>query len=87
MKALRQLPRLIHPKRLPAAEVERDLVTRSWRHLVFAAPGIKPGLADKAAYSFCVLEHFHRALRRRDVYARGGDRWGDPRARLLSGDR
>ncbi|WP_329530986.1 hypothetical protein OG568_08750 [Streptomyces sp. NBC_01450] len=62
-------------------------MTGSWRRLVFAAPGAEPGLADKAAYSFCVLEHLHRALRRRDVCARGGDRWGDPRAELLAGDR
>lgn len=86
-KALRQLPQLIGRKKLAAAEVERDVVTGSWRRLVFAAPGAEPGLADQAAYSFCVLEHLHRALRRRDVYARSGDRWGDPRAKLLAGER
>jgi hypothetical protein len=42
---------------------------------------------DKAAYSFCILEHLHRALPRRDVFAKDGDRWGDPRARLLAGER
>lgn len=52
---------------------------------VFAAPGTEPGLADKAAYSLCVMKHPHGALRRRDVYARSGDRWGDPRAKLLAG--
>jgi hypothetical protein len=40
---------------------------------------------DYRAYAVCVLEHLHRALRRRDVFARGSDRWGDPRARLLEG--
>ncbi|MBB6000890.1 Tn3 family transposase [Streptomonospora salina] len=30
-----------------------------------------------------MIEHLHRALKRRDVFARSGDRWGDPRARLL----
>ncbi|MBX9387494.1 Tn3 family transposase [Streptomonospora nanhaiensis] len=34
----------------------------------------------------CVMEHLHKALRRRDVFARGADRWGDPRARLLTGE-
>ncbi|MGW1412194.1 DUF4158 domain-containing protein [Streptomyces sp. NPDC002403] len=87
VKALRQLPHLIHRKKLQASEVAQDLVTGSWRRLVFAAHGTEPGLADKAAYSFCVLENLHRALRRRDVYARRGDRWGDPRAKLLAGDR
>lgn len=42
---------------------------------------------DKAAYCFCVLELLHRSLRRRDIFAKDGDRWGDPRAKLLSGDR
>lgn len=36
-----------------------------------------------ATTTFCVLEALWRALRRRDVYAQGVDRWGDPRARLL----
>ncbi|NYI94279.1 hypothetical protein HNR12_000556 [Streptomonospora nanhaiensis] len=26
----------------------------------------------------CVMEHLHKALRRRDVFARGADRWGAP---------
>jgi TnpA family transposase len=30
-----------------------------------------------------VLEALHLALRRRDVYAVGADKWGDPRARLI----
>jgi len=41
---------------------------------------------DHRAYAFCVLEHLHRALRRRDVYAEGSDCWSDPRARLLDGE-
>jgi TnpA family transposase len=40
---------------------------------------------DRRAYALCVLEHLHHALRRRDVFAAGSDRWGDPRARLLDG--
>ena len=55
--------------------------------LVFADPVRKLGPVDKAAYSFCVLELLHRSLRRRDIFAKDGDRWGDPRAKLLSGDR
>ncbi|MCA1218557.1 hypothetical protein [Streptomyces sp. 8L] len=44
-------------------------------------------LVDKTAYSLCVLEHRHRSLRRADVYAKDSDRWGDPRAKSLAGDR
>jgi Tn3 transposase DDE domain len=36
---------------------------------------------------FCVLEQLYRGLRRREIYAVGTDRWGDPRARLLDGER
>ncbi|WP_327348378.1 hypothetical protein [Streptomyces europaeiscabiei] len=62
-------------------------MTGSWRRLVFANPNVPHGLVDKAAYSFCVLEHLHRSLRRRDVFAKDGDRWGDPRAKLLAGEK
>lgn len=75
VKALRQLPHLIHRKKLPAVEVAQDLVTGSWRRLVFAAPGIGPELADKAAYSVAACT---RAP---------GTSGAMPRAKLLSGDR
>jgi hypothetical protein len=58
-------------------------VTGSWRRLVFASPKLEPPLIDRPAYVFCVLEALHGALRRRDVYAVGADKWGDPRARLI----
>jgi hypothetical protein len=61
------------------------LTAGSWKRPIFAGPGLEPGRIDKAAFIMCVIEHLHRALKRRDVFARGADRWGDPRARLLSG--
>lgn len=63
------------------------LTAGSWKRPIFAGPGLEPGRIDKAAFIMCVVEHLHRALKRRDVFARGADRWGDPRARLLSGPR
>jgi hypothetical protein len=62
-----------------------DLVTGSWRPLVFANPGLPAGQVDKAAFMLCALVHLHAALCRRDVFAAGADRWSDPRARLLEG--
>ena len=59
----------------------------SWRRLVFASPELPAGVADHRAYVCCVLEALHRGLRRREIYAEGADRWGDPRARLLDGER
>lgn len=87
VKALKHLPDLIGRKKVGAEEISTELVTGSWRRLVFESPNLPHGGVDKAAYSFCVLEHLHRSLRRRDVFATGGDRWGDPRAKLLTGEK
>jgi TnpA family transposase len=51
---------------------------------VSAVPHLEPGTVDWKAYSFCVLEQFHRILRRREIFARNSSKWGDPRAKLLS---
>lgn len=61
------------------------LTAGSWKRPIFANPDLEDGRIDKAAFTMCVIEHLHRALKRRDVFARGADRWGDPRAHLLSG--
>jgi hypothetical protein len=45
------------------------------------------GTVDCNAYVFCVLELFHTALKHRDIYAVVSDRWADPRAKLLTGQR
>jgi hypothetical protein len=70
VQALKRLPDLIGRKKVGAEEVAADLVAGSWRRLVFANPNVPHGLVDKAAYSFCVLEHLHRSLRRRDCSPR-----------------
>ncbi|MFE7992661.1 hypothetical protein [Streptomyces shenzhenensis] len=72
VKALKQLPNLIGRKKVGAEEVSTELVTGSWRRLVFANPNVSHGPVDKATYWFCVLEHLHRSLRRRDVFAGRG---------------
>ncbi|MBA9005696.1 hypothetical protein HNR21_004578 [Actinomadura cellulosilytica] len=64
-----------------------ELITGSWRPLVFANPDLPAGQVDKAAFVLCAVMHLHQALRRRDVFAAGADRWSDPRARLLEGPR
>jgi Tn3 transposase DDE domain len=86
LAAARSLPDLAGRKRVRAGEVDGSLVTGSWRRLVFSGPDVQVGTVDRRAYALCVLEQFHRALRRRDVFATGSVRWGDPRARLLSGE-
>jgi hypothetical protein len=83
--AVRQLPALLGKRRIGAEDIAGALVTGSWRRLVYGSPDLTSGTVDRPAYVFCVLEQLHRALRRRDVYVQGADRWGDPRARLLDG--
>ncbi len=57
----------------------RAVVTEAWRPLV-----IVEGRIDRRAYTLCVLDRLRLALRRRDVYVVGTDRWGDPRRLLVA---
>src|SRR5262249_9529945 len=36
-------------------------------------------------YTLCLMERLQDSLRRRDVFVRRSERWGDPRVRLLQG--
>ncbi|GAA1587659.1 hypothetical protein GCM10009678_82590 [Actinomadura kijaniata] len=75
---------LLGRKKVAPAEIDTELLVGSWRRLVLSAPHAEPGTVDWKAYTFCVLEQFHRMLRRREIFARNSSRWGDPRAKLLS---
>ncbi|GAA4389571.1 Tn3 family transposase [Hymenobacter koreensis] len=59
----------------------RTFVPPSWRRRVFPTPG----QVDVQAYTVCVVERLHHALRRRDVFVPASERYGDPRAELLRG--
>lgn len=87
LAALRDLPRLWGGGRnkVARAEIDEQLLVGSWRRLVLHTPGLEPGCVDWRAYTFCVLEQFHRCLRRRDIFAVNSSKWGDPRAKLLAG--
>jgi hypothetical protein len=76
LEATRALPQLLGRKKVSPEEIESKLVTGSWRRLVYQHPSGEQGVVDHRAYAFCVLEHVHRALRRRDLFAQGSDRWG-----------
>lgn len=58
-----------------------EVVPASWRRYV--APAGQP--IDRRYYTVCVLSRLHEALRRHDVFVDESMRWGDPRAKLLSG--
>ena len=67
--------------RRPAGEVPLEVVTPSWRPHVH---DLQAGTVDRAAYTCCVLDQVRTRLRRRDIYAPGSTKWGDPRAELLT---
>nr|WP_258539662.1 Tn3 family transposase [Streptomyces ipomoeae] len=73
-------------KRVGTGESDASLLAGSWRRLVLSAPHLGPGTVDWKAYVFCVLESFHRMLRRRVVFAKNSSKWGDPRAKLRDGE-
>ncbi|SDN73945.1 Transposase and inactivated derivatives, TnpA family [Streptomyces wuyuanensis] len=86
LTALKSLPDLMGRKKVGPAEIDTGLLVGSWRRLVLAAPHLEPGTVDWKAYVFCVMEQFHRMLRRKEVFAKNSSKWGDPRAKLLAGE-
>jgi TnpA family transposase len=67
--------------RRPAGEVPLEVITPSWQPHVHDRD---TGTVDRAGYTCCVLDQLRTRLRRRDIYAPGSTRWGDPRAELLT---
>lgn len=67
-----------HPK---AGAAPRAVIGKSWQHLVLG----EDGGVDRRAYTFCILDALHTALRRRDVFVTPSWRYADPRAGLLAG--
>ncbi|WP_405755688.1 DUF4158 domain-containing protein [Streptomyces sp. NBC_01411] len=86
LAALKSLPELMGRKKVGPGEIDTELLAGSWRRLVLAAPNLEPGTVDWKGYVFCVLERFHRMLRRREIFAKNSSKWGDPRAKLLAGE-
>jgi TnpA family transposase len=86
LAALRTLPDVLRRgSRARPVDLDAAVVTGSWHRLVFGARHGEPDAVNAKAYALCVLEQFHRQLRRRDIYAHRSSRWGDPRAKLLDG--
>ncbi|MFI5774981.1 Tn3 family transposase [Streptomyces sp. NPDC051658] len=86
LAALRTLPELMGRKKVGPGEIDIELLAGSWRRLVLTTPNLEPGTVDWKGYVFCVLEQFHRMLRRREIFAKNSSKWGDPRAKLLAGE-
>lgn len=77
LQFLRQLDGPTPPKlhRAPTA-----VVGGRWKRLVLAQGEV----TDRTLYTFAVLERLHQSLDRREVFVHPSERWGDPRAKLLS---
>ncbi|MEW2121890.1 Tn3 family transposase [Streptomyces sp. NPDC005474] len=86
LKALKSLPDLMGRKKVRPDHIDASLLVGSWRRLVLSAPHMEAGTVDWKAYVFCVLESFHRLLRRREVFAKNSSKCGDPQAKLLDGE-
>ncbi|MEH0973849.1 Tn3 family transposase [Micromonospora sp. CPCC 205546] len=95
LDAMRSLPQILDTRpseRIPkgwadARKVDVDLVPGGWWQRLVFPKGRPEGTVDRNAYVFCVLELFHTGLKHRDIFAVASDRWSDPRARLLTGQR
>ena len=62
-------------------EPPMDVVNKAWKRHV----ALEDGGTDRVAFTFCVLDRLHAALRRRDVFVTPSWRYSDPRSGLLSG--
>ena len=57
-------------------------IPKTWQPLVLDADG---RVADPKAYVFAVIDAWRAAVKRRDIFASPGTRYGDPRRGLLDG--
>jgi hypothetical protein len=57
-------------------------IPRAWQQHVLDA---ERRVADPRAYVFAIIDAWRAALKRRDIFARPGTRYGDPRRGLLDG--
>lgn len=63
---------------LDAREIDHDLVSGGWTRLVYP-DGRPEETVDRATYTLCVLEQFHRHLKHRNIFAEHSSKWRDPR--------
>jgi TnpA family transposase len=66
----------------------RGIIPRSWQRYVLErnaaqGNGQPETQVNRRAYTVCVVERLHEALRRHEVFVEPSERWGDPRVKLL----
>lgn len=68
-------------RKKPGNDAPREIIRKPWQRHVLR----EDGSVDFHAYTFCVLDELHTAIRRRDVFVAPSWRYADPRAGLLDG--
>lgn len=68
-------------RKKPGNDAPREVIRKPWQRHVLR----EDGSIDFHAYTFCLLDELHTALRRRDVFVSPSWRYADPRAGLLDG--
>ena len=81
LEAHQYLASLLESRKQILEKAPLDIVSNPWKRLVLD----KEGRVTKRGYTLCYLDKLQDSLRRRDVYVKNSDRWGDPRAKLLQG--
>jgi len=79
LKALYYLKTLEGSKTTILTDAPEDVIVKPWPRLVFD----EKNRVRKQAYTLCVLAQLQDKLRRRDIFASGSHRWGDPRIKLI----
>lgn len=99
LHAVEFLQRIEGRPRASMRAAPRAVIPRSWQRYVLQSPSGSPPRAssdtstntntqretevDRPAYTVCVVERLHEALRRHDIFVEPSERWGDPRAKLV----
>jgi TnpA family transposase len=91
LEAAQFLQRAEERPRTSLDDAPRDLIPRAWERYVLEPNtsqrnGQQEPHVNRQAYTVCVVERLHDALRRHEVFVEPSERWGDPRVKLLQGE-
>ena len=85
--AVQFLQRIEGRPRASMQAAPREVIPRAWQRYVLlrstsSEQGRRETRVDRPAYTVCVVERLHEALRRHDVFVDPRERWGDSRTDL-----
>ena len=83
LRALAFLKEIEGQRNPEMTQAPRGVIPRSWRGRVIG----KDNRVNRRAYTLCVLEQLQDRLRHRNLFVSPSERWGDPRRKLLHGEK